>query len=430
MGMQEDDYEDDYWEVPDNLDVSTFDFSWRPSIYEPPYIHQFGTQWGRTGGPRLVVYGATGIKYQDGQRAAAIPDISRWEVPPNLDTSKFDFSWHPEATEKPFIYQFGTQHQKTGGPRYIEPGARRIKYVDIQRAIHREDMSKWTIQDDILDIEFDFSWHPDSTELPYTYVFGNQYKGSEDSFSVIYKDVPGAPIKFMQEPRAKITYRPLDIIFVSAGELGEEDRYRRLCQLSGREVKWVRGIVGRENALRKAAEISSTQHFILFPGKLWADSEFDFNYQPPRSVDPKHYIFYALNPLNGLEYGHQAAVCYHRQLVLDTINYGLDFTMSKPHDIVPVNSGVAQYNSDILMTWRTAFREVIKLRAAGDPESIERLERWRTYARGEFSEWSLIGAEDGVNYYDRVDGDHEKLMLTFEWGWLKDYFQEHHPGIV
>jgi hypothetical protein len=363
MGMQEDDYEDDYWEVPDNLDVSTFDFDWRPSIYEPPYIHQFGTQWGRTGGPRLVVWGARKIKYQDCQRARALPTHDRWRIHQELEVTNFDWSWHPDSSDSICNYAFGT----------------------------REISSK---------------------EMP-----------------IVYHQVSGAPTKFM-DIVADANWRPLDIVFVSNGETGEEERYRRLCQLSGREVKWVRGVGGRENALRQAARISTTSWFILFPGKLWADEQFDFNFQPTRSHDPKHYIFYARNPLNGLEYGHQAAVCYHRQLVLDTINYGLDFTMSKPHDIVPVNSGVAQYNSDILMTWRTAFREVIKLRAAGDPESMDRLDIWLNYARGEFSEWSLIGAEDGINYYNQVDGDHDQLMLTFEWQWLKDYFQKHHPGIV
>ena len=42
-----------YWEVPDGLDTTNFNFNWRPVPWERPYIHQFGTQWQRTGGPRL-----------------------------------------------------------------------------------------------------------------------------------------------------------------------------------------------------------------------------------------------------------------------------------------------------------------------------------------------------------------------------------------
>jgi hypothetical protein len=194
-------------------------------------------------------------------------------------------------------------------------------------------------------------------------------------------------------------------------------------------VRWVRGIDGRENAIRHVAETSTTSYFILFPAKIWASETFNYNFQPNREYQPKHYIFYSTNPLNGLEYGHQAAVCYNKKLVLDTIEYGLDFTMSKLHDIVPVSCGIAQYNSDITMTWRTAFREVIKLRADGSEESLERLRVWLTYARGQHAEWSIIGAQDGINYYDKVGGDHQQLMKTFAWSWLRDYFKGLYPDV-
>jgi len=356
------DSDDDYWEIPDNLDTTTFDFSWRPSIYEPPFIHQFGTQWQRTGGPRLWVYGATEIKYNSSMRATALPH-NRWVVDPEVEVVDFDWSWHPDTTDPPCNYVFGSHN------------------IPIKEA------------------------------------------------PIVYQQAEGAPVKYM-DILAVAHWRPLDLIYLSNGERGSEERYRRLCEVAGRPVKWVRGISGRENALMAAAEISTTKWFILFPAKVWADDKFDFNFQPNRDYDPKHYIFYARNPLNGLEYGHQAAVCYNRELVLNTVDYGLDFTMSAPHDIVPLNCGIAQYNSTLLMTWRTAFREVIKLLAAGDDESMERLGVWRTVARGEFCEWSLIGAEDGVDYYHGVAGDHHKLMPTFQWQWLENYFKQLHGDIA
>ena len=42
----------------------------------------------------------------------------------------FDWTWHPDATDGAYIYQFSTQHQKTGGPTYTVPGAVDIKYID------------------------------------------------------------------------------------------------------------------------------------------------------------------------------------------------------------------------------------------------------------------------------------------------------------
>ena len=123
-------------------------------------------------------------------------------------------------------------------------------------------------------------------------------------------------------------------------------------------------------------------------------------------------------------YGHQAAVCYNRQLVLDTVDYGLDFTMGAPHDIVPIISGIAEFNSDIIMTWRTAFREAIKLRAENSKESIERLNIWRTTGKGKHCEWSLIGAQDGVEFFEKVNGNHQELTKSFTWEWTNNYFND------
>lgn len=345
------------WEIPDYIDIDSFDFDWQPNLYDPPYIHQFGTRADKGNGPRLVVNGATDIKYHDFPIATHKNESGKWEVPLGLETANFDFDWRPSDHEPLYIHQFGTTLDSQCGPRLIVKDAVLTKY-------HISDASKWT---------------------------------------------------------------PLDIIFVSNGETGEQRRYDRLVQVAGRKVEWVRGVQGRENALRRAAELSSTEWFFCFPGKLYADYNFDFNFQPNRSYDPKHYIFYAQNPLNGLVYGHQAAVCYNRQLVLETIDYGLDFTMSKPHDIMPVISGVAEYNSDALMTWRTAFREAIKLSLDNSAESKDRLDTWRSYARGPYAEWSLIGAEDGILYAESVWNLPSELMKSFEWSWLNKLFEAKYP---
>jgi hypothetical protein len=159
------------------------------------------------------------------------------------------------------------------------------------------------------------------------------------------------------------------------------------------------------------------------------DSDFDFTWQPQRYHDPKHYIFYAKNPLNGLVYGHQAAVAYHRETVLNTVDYGLDFTMSAPHDVVAVVSGVAEYNCDPVVTWRTAFREVIKLQHCGDAESMERLNIWLTVANGQHSEFSLLGARQGIEFYDNVCGNPIELQRSFSWSWLNEYWDKYNSHL-
>jgi hypothetical protein len=104
--------------------------------------------------------------------------------------------------------------------------------------------------------------------------------------------------------------------------------------------------------------------------------------------------------------------------------------MSKLHDIVPITSGIAQYNSDRIMTWRTAFREVIKLTANPTEENQVRLETWLTTATGDFAHWSLQGARDGVDYYQQVNGNHKELMRTFHWDWLSEHFEQLYPKLL
>jgi hypothetical protein len=251
-----------------------------------------------------------------------------------------------------------------------------------------------------------------------------------ETVEIVYQLPDAVADKHHAELTGTFKYKILDIVFVSNGETGAEERYQRLCKIAGRAVKRVSGVTGRENALRQAATISETAWFYCFPGKLSVDENFDFDWHPRLLDEPKHYIFYATNPVNGLEYGHMAAVCYNRQLVLETVDYGLDFTMSKLHDIVPITSGIAQYNSDRIMTWRTAFREVIKLTANPTEENQVRLETWLTTATGDFAHWSLQGARDGVDYYQQVNGNHKELMRTFHWDWLSEHFEQLYPKLL
>jgi hypothetical protein len=149
--------------------------------------------------------------------------------------------------------------------------------------------------------------------------------------------------------------------------------------------------------------------------------DFPWDWQPDRMQQPKHYIFHANNPVNGLEYGHQAMIAYNRDLVLANTGHGLDFTLDSAHEVVPINSGTAYYDDTPWMAWRTAFREVLKLRASmPDVESEYRLNTWLTKDSSK-GQWSMKGAEDAVAYYEEVQGDFNALRKSYEWDWLASY---------
>ena len=140
----------DRWHIPPDIDINSFDFSWIPDPTEPPYRYQFGTQWQKTGGPTYTVPGGEEIKYINAPRSRKIHRDDHWEIPSGADIESFDWTWHPDSTDAPYIYEFGTQHQRTGGPRYVIPGATEIKYVD-QIRIKTQQVATAIIEIDHLD---------------------------------------------------------------------------------------------------------------------------------------------------------------------------------------------------------------------------------------------------------------------------------------
>jgi hypothetical protein len=219
--------------------------------------------------------------------------------------------------------------------------------------------------------------------------------------------------------------KPLDIVFLSNGEAGADENYEHLLNvtkgLKNRVVR-VDGVNGRVAAYHAAAEASQTSWMFTVFAKLKVNSKFDWTWQPDRLQVPKHYIFYASNPVNGLVYGHQAMISYNKQITLSNTGKGLDFTLDSEHEVVEINSGVAKYNTDEFSTWRTSFREAIKLRLDDSTISKHRLKIWSTVGEGDYAQYSIQGAQHAVEYYESVNGELDKLRLSYDWPWLKEYF--------
>ena len=94
---------------------------------------------------------ATERKYVSAFRCRKVSEDPYWLMPSDLAAviDNFDWTWHPDATEQPYIYEFGSQHQKTGGPKYHVPGATERKYVDQVRVEVRHSRAKAVIIDHI-----------------------------------------------------------------------------------------------------------------------------------------------------------------------------------------------------------------------------------------------------------------------------------------
>jgi hypothetical protein len=431
----------DNWVTPDDVDSTMFDYSWCPHPGEPPLLHQFGTQWQRSGGPVYLAHNANGKKYEDIIKAVKKPNMHNWRIIESINTETFDFSWHPDETEENYNHIFGTKFRT---PEVLPA----LMYRGKTKAINNKYNNDLQADLQIPKIIYEDSIFDACMESKFSTVYAHFIKGEESgnyNYDIIKNAnnsihlfpseaiIPREAVQHMYDKltdydyvvRHKVdeTVKPLDVIFFSNGEACAESNFEHLLSLNlPNRIVRVNGVKGRVASQHAAANASDTPWYFLVNAKLKVNINFDFNWQPNIYKSRRHYIFNATNPVNGLEYGHQAIVANNKKLTLNTIVRGLDYTMDSPTEIVNVNSGTSMYNSSEYDTWRTAFREMIKLSCNTDQESLDRGFAWLTVGNGNFGEYSKLGARDAVDYYNSVDRDMEKLMLSYDWEWLSDRF--------
>jgi hypothetical protein len=392
-----------------------------------------------------------------------------WIISSICDYQDFDFSWHPAAEQKEMIHVFPNGLFLTRGDTfYIHVPSFRAQLYELEildwfnvinytweQTVPRLPCPVVYYQGDsivpaIQQHQFDFPYalftnDPDlanyAIDDPCLWHAKDriaQAISSSGATTLVPREVK-ADLKsqvydypyVQRKNKHTVGLQPLDIIFISNGEPDEELMFHHTEYMTNSDVTWIRGVNGRTAAYQAAAHASKTPWFFAVFAKLEVTGgSFPwYDWQPDYWQEPKHYIFNALNPVNGLEYGHQGMIAYNKNLVLKNNNPGIDFTLSQPHESVPILSGTARFNQDPWMTWRTAFREVVKLKhfMSTQPtlETEHRLNTWLNVASGDYAEWCLKGAADAVDYYNEVAGEYDKLMLSFEWAWLRERFNRY-----
>ena len=394
-----------------------------------------------------------------------------WVVSSICDYARFDFSWQPEAWQRDMLHVFPSHEQKFGDTFYVPVSALRnqleklelLDWFDTVNYCADQTVPRWNMPVFVHAQDSHVDYVKSAAFTAPLALFTNRDIRQQDlptislwrekTKTIVPLDAGGSAVivprtaigsiqtqfydyPYIDKSHRRLIDQPLDIIFLSNGEYNANINWEHLqkitAELPNRCIR-IDGIDGRSAAYKAAADASKTPWFFSVFAKLEIDPAFDWTWQPDRMQQAKHYIFNSRNPVNGLEYGHQGMIAYNRRLVLDTRDIqGLDFTLSQPHGVIPILSGIAQYNSDPWSTWRTAFREVVKLQhyytISQDIETDYRLRMWQTQAVGNHAEWSLRGAKDAVEYYESVSGNYDSLLLTFEWAWLRDYFNQQYTA--
>lgn len=238
-----------------------------------------------------------------------------------------------------------------------------------------------------------------------------------------------------------------DIVFISYGEKNADNNYQHL-QRRFPGAKRVNNVKGIENAYRMAASMCTSAYFYVVDADNIILPDFQFDYKPD---DDKYgtFVWQAINPINGLQYGFGGVKLYNRSSFLirkSETDLSVDFLNS--YDFPVVNSirfiseaaSITHFNSSGFDAWRGAFRECCKLTAFGaylmhKPKQLlddsQRLKVWcSTGADKPFGEWVIRGAEDGREWGMMYRNDLSKLNLINDYAWLRTHYETKYNNIL
>lgn len=223
-----------------------------------------------------------------------------------------------------------------------------------------------------------------------------------------------------------------DIVFISYSEPNAEVNWERLKKRFplAKRVKDVKGI---HQAHIAAAKKCFTKMFWVVDGDAEVATDFDFDHEVGEyDLDVVH-VWRSRNPINDLEYGYGGVKLLPRKLTIDMDVNRSDMTtsISDKFKVMEQVSNITAFNTDPFNTWKSAFRECVKLAARVidgqvDAETEHRLMTWCTYAdKRQFNDWAFLGAEDGKMYGLQNAGNIDALNKINNFEWLHEFFSRY-----
>jgi len=392
-----------------------------------------------------------------------------WVCSSVCDYTDFDFTWYPEQWQQTMLHVFASDEQKFGDtffmhvPTFAERAEKKallewysVNFVPrksvprrpLKNIVHSADTHVDVVKhNQTLEPLTVYSIKPVTHKLPTVSLWREETKtivpvdAAASTVIVPREATPYIKTQLYDYPHIDKTHRktstaqPQDIVFISYDE-PEADRNWEILHNKYPQSHRVHGVAGMELALEAAANVSTTPWYWAVFAKTELAPGFDFAFVPDYMQQPKHYIFNCRNMVNRLEYGHMGMVLYNCQGIRDInqrAEFGLDYTLSFPHESIPILSCLGRFNTTPYHTWRTAFRETAKLAFfESQQQTVEgqyRLRTWLERAEGDHAEWCLRGARDGEEFFESTNGELVKLKQSFRWEWLRDYFKSRYGNL-
>jgi hypothetical protein len=301
----------------------------------------------------------------------------------------------------------------------------------------------WVVWNDVVvDDDFNFEYVVSDWDKQFIHVFKNKefYDGITlfpKSADFIQKEFEN---RFFINNKKEIDVvasspKPFDIIFISYNESNADINFLSLQKQFPR-VKRVHGVKGIHQAHIKAAELATTEMLWVVDADAIVVDGFDFTVgQIPyysnnarRMLNTTVHVWRSRNPVNSLEYGYGGVKLLPRKLTLEMDVNSTDMTtsISKMFKAMPAVSNITAFNTDPFSSWRSAFRECVKLSSRvidgqDDEETEIRLTRWCTIGSDlDAIAGAIAGREYGTSNKDNADA----LKKINDFNWLEERFNE------
>jgi hypothetical protein len=238
-------------------------------------------------------------------------------------------------------------------------------------------------------------------------------------------------IKKKEHPRLASKMKPYEVIFISYNEIFADKNYSKLL-IKKPNAKRISGIKGIHQAHAAAAKLSTTSMFWVVDADAEIVDNFEFNFTVSEYNRDQVYVWKSKNPINGLEYGYGGVKLFPKKLALEMNTDSVDMTtsISKKFNVVDEISNVTAFNTDPFSTWKSAFRECVKLSSKLidgqiDDETAHRLDIWCSVgADKEYGLFSIAGAIAGKEYGSINKNNIEALKMINDFTWLESKFKE------
>lgn len=231
--------------------------------------------------------------------------------------------------------------------------------------------------------------------------------------------------------------RKLDIVFISYNESNADENYELLkSKIKDQTLHRVNGVKGIHRAHKEAAKLVQTHKFWVVDADAQIVDDFNFTVEQIPYYSRQAYtefeetvqVWRSKNPVNGLEYGNGGVKLLPTRLTIDMDENNADMTtsISKKFKVMSEISNINKFNTDPFNSWKSAFRECVKLSSrtiAGqiDEETQHRLDVWCTETTDQYA---LDGARQGREYGTTHKDDAESLKKINDFDWLKEKFDE------